>query len=200
MKLPAVKLPAVKLAPRYQLLVGITGGLVLAVWAIRFLYLPLLGRIAEHRVRLRDLAVKIEDARVLTAQLPQQQAALQQAGATFQSAYGRVGDGQSVARILESLSLQAKGYQLGLTAAQPRTADDQSVPIIMGPELALREVPLTLQLKGRYQQMGEFLGWISDGPFVASVRRVSIRKPQADSVQLEADLVIAAYLAERPSQ
>ena len=195
-----MKPPAIKLSPRSQLLLGVTGGLVLMVWAVRFLYLPLLGGLADRRTRLRDLAVKIEDARVLTAQLSQQQAALQQAMAAFQSAHGRVGEGQSVARILESLSLQAKGYQVELAAAQPRTADDQTPPIVMGPELALRDVPLTLQLKGRYQSMGEFLGWISDGPFVASVKKVFIRKPQADSAQLEADVVLAAYLAERPAK
>ena len=195
-----MKLPAVKLTPRYRQLLGITGGLVLTVWAVRFLYLPVLGGIADRRTRLRDLAVKIEDARILTAQLPQQQTALQQATVMFQSAHGRVGEGQSVARILEQLSLQAKAYQLELAAAQPRTADHQAPAIVMGPELALREVPLTLQLKGRYQSMGEFLGWIADGPFVASVRKVSIRKLQADSTQLEADVVLAAYLAERPAK
>ena len=194
-----MKLPAIKLPPRAAVLLGITGGLVFAVWAVRFLYLPLLGRLAERRGSLKDLAVKIEDARVLAGQLPQQQAALQQATVIFQSAHGRIGEGQSVARILEALSLRAKGYQLELTAMQPRAAEDQAAPIVMGPELTLRDVPLTLHLKGRYQSIGEFLGGISHGPFVASVRKVFIRKPQADSTLLEADVVLAAYLEERPS-
>ena len=195
-----MKLPTIKLSPRAQLLLGVTGGLVLAVWVIRFLYLPLLGGLADRRTRLRDLAVKIEDARILTVRLPQQQAALQQAMTAFRLANARVGEGQSVAHILEQLGLQAKSYQLELAAAQPRTADDQIPPITMGPEFALREVPLTLQLKGRYQPVGEFLGWIAAGPFVASVKKVSIRKLQADSTQLEADVVVAAYLAERPAK
>ena len=195
-----MKLPGVKLSPRYKLLLGVTGGLVLSVWAVRFLYLPVLARIAERRALLQDLSVKIEDARVLTEQLSQQQTALDQAKTQFQAMYGRVGNGQSVARILEDLSLQAKGDRLELTAVQPRTADDQNPPLVIGPELALREVPLTIQLKGRYQQMGEFLSRLSDGPFVASVRKLSMRKPQADSAQLEADLSLAAYLAERPTK
>ena len=195
-----MKVPAVKLTPRAQLLLGVTGGLVLTMWAIRFLYLPLLGGIAGRRARLNDLAVKIEDARVLTAQLPQQQAALQQAMAAFQSVHGRVGESQSVARILEQLGLQATSYQMELAATQPRAADDHTPPIVMGPELVLREVPLTLQLKGRYQSVGEFLGWIADGPFVASVKKVFIHKPQAESTQLEADVILATYLAERPAK
>lgn len=193
-------LPKIRLEARSKLFLGVTGGLLALVWIVRFLYLPVLSRLGAARAALRDLTVKIGDAQGLTQQLPAQRAALEQARGAYKAMYGRVGDGQSVARILEELSEEAKGQRLELVAVQPRSSEEEQGVLVVGPDLALREVALTLQLKGRYQQMGEFLSRFPEAPFLASVRTLRMRKPQADSAQLEAELDLVVYLVDRPAK
>jgi Tfp pilus assembly protein PilO len=192
------KLPKGQLGPRYRALAGLTGALVALVLAARFLYVPALARLSRQRAALQDLTVKIADAHVLTEQLPQQQAALEEAQQRHRAMFGRVGEGQSVARILEQLSALAKSQRVELAAVQPR-ADEEPRLIAMRPGLAMREIPLRLQLKGRYQQIGEFLGRFPTAPFMASVKQLAMRKPEAETAQLEADVLIGIYVAEQAS-
>ena len=196
MNLP--KMP--QLEGRSKLLLGVTGGLLVLVWVVRFLYLPVFANIGEQRAKLQDLNVKIADAQVLTQQFPAQQAALAQAREAYKALFARVGDGQSVARILEELSQEAKTHRLELSTVQPRSNEEDQGVLTVGPDLALREVPLTLQLKGRYQQVGEFLGRFPNAPFIASVRKFRMTKPQAESAQLEASLDLVMYLVERSAK
>lgn len=191
-----MRLPKVQLEPRQQLLLGGTAALVALVLMV-FVYLPVVARIGERRVRLTDLRVKTADAHLLAARLPEEERALAETQARSRAFERRVVEGQSVARILETLGQQAKDRRLELIAVQPRE-EDQNEPrtLTLGPELTFQEVPLRLQLTGRYRQIGEFLGGLSHAPFMSSVRELRMRKPEVDSATLQADLLLVVYLAE----
>ena len=185
------------LESRQRLLLGLTGAFLVLVLSARFVYLPLISWIGERRGVLENLRVKIADAHVLAEQLPGQEKALQLARERYGALVeGRIGKGQSVAHILEKLSQRANGHQLELVAVQPRTDQTEPHRVTLGPETRLRIVPLTLQLTGRYRQVGEFLEELVHAPMVTSVQSLKLTKPQADSAKLQADLVLAVYLAE----
>ena len=187
----------IRLEFRQQVFLGLTGALLVVILSLRFIYLPVLARINERRALLTDLRVKIADAQVLAGQLPGQEQALQLAREHYGDALESwIGKEQSVARILERLSAQAKDHRLELVAIQPRAEDHEPRVVILGPEVTLREVPLTLQLTGRYRQLGEFLGDLPTAPFLASIRELKMTKPQADRAELRTDLVLAVYLSE----
>lgn len=188
--------PRLKLEARQKLLLGISAACVAMILLVRFLYVPIVAKIGEHRAGLTDLRVKSADARLLSERLPQEERALTQVREQYHALETRVGHGQSVARILETLSQQAKDHRLELALVQPREEDDEQRVTPLGPHLSLREVPLTLQLTGRYRQVGEFLGKLPDVPFIGSVQELKVTKPDATSAQLRADLVLAVYLAE----
>ena len=194
-----MKRPAIHLETRQKLLLGGTGALVALVLAARFLYLPVVARIGERRVALTDLRVKTADAHLLAARLADEERTLTEAQAQHRALERRAGGGQSVARILETLSQQAKDHRLELVAVQPREEDESETrTLTLGPELTLQEIPLRLQLTGRYRQIGEFLGGLIHTPFISSVRELRMRKPEAGSATLQADLVLAVYLAKEP--
>jgi len=155
------------------------------------------ARIGERRASLADLRIKTADTHLLAARLPDQERSLADAQVQYRSLERRAGGSQSVARILETLGQQAKDHRLELVAVQPRE-EEESEPLILalGPEFTLQEIPLRLQLTGRYRQIGEFLGGLIHTPFISSVRELRMRKPEADSATLQADLVLAVYLAK----
>ena len=192
------RIPTLQLEAKLQWLLGLSVGLVVLVAAVRWLYLPAVAHLREQRAVLNDLRVKIADARVLAEQLSQQQAALTAAREDYQALRGRVGDRQSVARVLEALGQQAGRHHLELATVQPPRADgEEPLLVTIGSELTLRAVPLRVQLKGRYQEIGEFLGEFPGAPFLATVNSLSITKPHADALQLEAELTLGVYLMER---
>lgn len=186
---------------RYQqALGGITAALLIFLLLVRFIYLPVVARIGDRRTRLKDLQSKIADARGLTEQLPSQEAALQQVKTRYETLVNRIGKGQAVvARALETLSVRAKDHRLELVAVQPRESDGGQRTITLGQELTLREVSLTLQLTGRYRQVGEFLGGLADDPLLASVRTLGMAKAHTVGTTLRADVGLAVYLTEHPS-
>ena len=187
----------IRLAWRHQVLLGATGALLLAVLCVRFVYLPVWARINERRARLQDLTVKVADAQVLIAQRPAQAATLDEARTRYRELEARFGEGPSVATILETLGAQAKEHKLELVAIQPRSETKGQRVVVFGPELKVREVPLTLQLTGRYQHVGEFLGALPRCPFFTLVRALTLAKPDTDVGQLTANLELAVYLVER---
>ena len=191
--------PQITLGTPYRLALGCTAGLLAAVCAARYLYVPALGRIAGQRAELSDLKVKVADAEVLAEALPRHEAAVRAAEARYQDVDGRVGAGQSVARVLDGLGRWAKDHRIEVVAVQPGGAQSAEPPLLVaaGPGLVLQEVPLGLRLKGRYRQLGEFLGKLPAAPFLGTVRGLTIRQPASDSAQLEADVTLALYLKHR---
>ena len=194
-----IAFPNIALRTPYKLALGGAAALVVLVWAVRYLYLPVVARIVEQRVALNDLTVKVADAKVLAEAMPGQEAALHEAQTRYRALESRVSEGQSVARILDGLGKWAKEHRLEVVAVQPRSAEPSEPPLLVtaGRELTLRAIPLTLRLKGRYRQLGEFLGKLSAAPFVGTVRKLTVHQPSSESAQLEADVVLAVYLKDR---
>ena len=191
----ALRLPALRLQAPYRIALISTGALLLSVWLVRYLYLPAIARIGEQRAELHALSVKVADAAVLAAALPEHQAALEQAEARYQALERRVA-GQSHARVLEELGRWAKSHQLEVIAVQPHPETGASDVLQAGPMLRMRELPLTLKLRGRYRQLGEFLAKLPEAPFVGTVRQLNVRQP-GEGAQLDIDMVLAVYLSDR---
>ena len=141
--------------------------------------------------------MKIADAQVLIEQLPTQEKALQLTRERYGTLENRIGAGQSVARILEMLSQQAKERRLELVAVQPRAQKSEQHMLSLGPEMTLRETPLSIQLTGRYRSLGEFLGALTHASFVASVQKVTVTKSETTSEQLRAEVLLTMYLSEQ---
>ena len=189
-----MKRQALQLDTRQKLLLGGTAALVALVLLVRFVYLPVVARIGERRASLTDLRVKTADAHLLASRLSDEERALTEAQAQHRALERRVGEGQSMARILETLGQQAKDRRLELVAVQPKEGESEPLTLRLGSALTLHEVPLRLQLTGRYRQIGEFLGELIHTPFISSIKELKTRKPEADSATLQADLVLAVYL------
>ena len=185
----------IRLAMRQKILLGGTAACLLLILAARVVYLPLLGAIGERRATLQDLRVKISDAGVLTAELPEQEVTLQETQGRYDTLQGWIQSGDSMARILEAVSLRAKDHRLELVAVQPPAGEEVST-LSLGFGLTLREVPLHLTLSGRYWNIGEFLGRLAEAPFITSVRSLKMTESAAGSGTLTADLVLAVHLAQ----
>ncbi len=185
-------LPRVSLEGRQGWLLGVAGAAIGVAVCIRFLYLPVIAGIGERRATLTELRVKLADAQTVAAQLPSQEQVLQETQERFRVLERRLGDGQTVSTILESLSALAKEHHIEVVAVQPEETVAHEVPL--SPTVTLREVPLTLQLTGRYRNVGEFLGMLPSAPFVASVRALKISKLPPAGATLRAELALAVYL------
>ena len=190
-----MKTPRLQLTPAHTLLLTATGACTMAVLVMRFLYIPLWGRVQERWTSLATLRVKMADARLSMERLPAEEAALTQAQERRQLLERRIGQEQSIARILEALGRQAKTHHLELVTMQPRADAHEEASVSLGPEIILRDMPLTVELTGRYRQLGEFLGELPSAPYVAAVKRMRITRPDLESPKLKADLVLAVYLA-----
>ena len=195
-----VKRQEIKLETRHKVMLGATGAAVALVLMARFLYLPVMATVGARRATLTDLRVKTADAHVLAGELADQEQALAQARARHRAHQRRIGHDQSVGRILESLGQLAQAHRLTLVAIQEREEKLEELealePIALGPELTLAGVPLTVQLKGRYRELGAFLGELIDAPFVSTVQELTIARTAKVGTTLEANLVLAVYLAE----
>ena len=163
----------------------------------RFIYQPMLGSLHEQRAIVRDLRVKIADARGLADRLSMQEALLQQERERYRTLVGRIDKSQSVARVIEVLRTQAKDRQVQLSAVQPHAEPDALRTFAFGSETTLRETLLTLQVSGRYRRIAEFLGALLDQPFLVHVRAVRLVRPATKGQDLHAELSLAVYLPER---
>ena len=164
---------------------------------VRFVYQPMLGTLHEQRTIVRDLQVKIADARGLADRMPMQEALLQQERERYRTLVGRIDKSQSVARVIEVLRTQAKDRQVQLSAVQPHAEPDALRAFAFGSETTLRETLLTLQVSGRYRRIAEFLGALLDQPFLVHVRAVRLATSAAKGKDLHAELSLAVYLPER---
>ena len=171
--------------------------LILLILLLVGLDLRLIAQIGQRRDALKALRAKVAEARLRSAQLPIEEVALARAQERYHDVALRLEGGGSMARILELLHQQAKAHRVELVAVQPRTQERQARPVILGPDVTLREVPLTLNVSGRYRHIGEFLGELASAPYLASVRTLHLAKSEGEGLRLSADLVLAVYLADR---
>lgn len=192
-------MPPIKLSTPQKVALRLVGSVVVIAGLVRFFYYPVLARMMQQRAKIQELRIKTAEARTLAAQRPAQEAEFQRVQERYRALEQHIGTGQSIARILEALSDDAKRHRLALTAVQPRMESRGPRLLRLGPETVLREVPLSLQLTGRYRQIAEFLGGLNEAPFVGVVRTVTMTKAQSEGLSLKADVELAVYLEERPS-
>ena len=189
----------IQLAGRQKLLLGFAAGGLGLVLLIRFVDVPLIAGIRERRATLKALQVKSADAQALVVELPTQEQALERTREQFDVLERRVKTEESMARVLETLSQQAKDHRLELVAVQGRAQEGEQRVVSLSPELTLHEAPLTIQLTGRYRALGEFLAALAQMPFLASVQTLKVTRLEATGVQLHAEVVLAVYLGEQRS-
>ncbi|GEM_PF-6907075 len=163
-----------------------------AALAAVLVYPPLWRGIANSRQRLADLHSNITEAQGFTAEESARARRLERAKQQLAPLARRVGHGQSMARVLETLNARAQAHQLQVVAVQPRAVAAHTA----AGRLALREVPLELRVSGQYRQIGEFLGALTEAPFLADVREVSLSSP-GDAETLEARIAIVVYMEEQ---
>ena len=171
--------------------------LVASALALRFMCMPLLGRITTLRARLQEVGAQIADDTTLAGQAAAHEAVLAQAQREYQALAKRLGAEASLARVLETFKLQAQDHRIELMAAQPRAAEAKPRVVALGEDMTLREVPLTLQLTGRYRHIGEFLALLADEPFAVAVRSLKIAKTDGSRTQLRAELLLTVYLTDK---
>ncbi|MDP3768370.1 MAG: type 4a pilus biogenesis protein PilO [Dehalococcoidia bacterium] len=157
---------------------------------------PLLWRgLAHQHGQLSALQAQIAEAQRATAEQPDRARRLEEAKQRLTPLTRRVGQGQSMARVLETLNARAQAHRLQIVAVQPRAAAASAARAAAG-SLTLREAPLELQVSGRYRQIGEFLGSLAEAPFLAAVRTVTLSSPQ-ESPLLEGRISLVVYLEEQ---
>ena len=189
-------LPKRSLSGRQKLLLGAAGAVVGLAVIVRGLLPPLMGRIASQRAALRELRANVEVASSLVRDMPSAQESMERTQERYRMVEERLGPGQSLARVLEALSQQAKRHRLELVAVQAPN-DERTLPRIpLDPETRLREVPLDLTITGRYRPIGEFLGGLVQAPFLSSVRSLRLTKSETGGQELHAKLVLGVYLAD----
>lgn len=186
----------VQLEPRHRVALGVTGLLVLCVGLIRFVYLPVIGQIRQHRVAVHDLTVKLADASGLADRLPEQEAALKRVSQQVDTINSRIGNSQALARVLDDLRAKTEDLHLELQATQPAQEPDVARGLSLGTDLELREVPLIVTLIGRSRNLGEFLGMFHDAPFLAEIRQLSVKTSPERHPQLEATVNMVIYLTK----
>ena len=179
---------------------SITGLLMVLVLLVRWVYLPVIGQIRERRVAVQDLRVKIADAKELLPKLPAQEAAFQQAKQRFETLQIRLGNAQALANILDTLRTQAERLHLEFSATQLPYEEEAQGVIRLGAGLALREVPVTLTLIGRYRNLGELLGSLAEAPVVGAIDTLSVGSKPEFQPRLEANVSLKMWLAGNPSQ
>ena len=189
----------IRLDARSKRLFGIAGCAVGLALVVRVLYVPIIGLIRSQHVALQDLRRKVADAHLLIDQLPKQEAEFAKAQSRSQELQMWRSSRESLARIMEALDGEAKHRRLECSIVQPRVDESEPRLLSLGTDKTLREVPLHVTLSGRYSQIGEFLGALANMPFLASVKTVTVTKSEAGSSRLQADLILAVYLAQAPS-
>ena len=173
--------------------VAVTMAALLLIAAVRWGYLPLLSQIAQRRSAIHTLRVRLSDSEQLIGRLAEREAALERAKAASAAMEQRIGAGQPLARVLEAIGVRAKERHVELTSVQPGKIGRW---LQIDPVASFREVPVTMELTGRYRMLGEFLGDLTGMPALASVRSIRImRSPEAGGA-LRAELVLSVYLAE----
>lgn len=192
MRFPALPL---KLTPQQRLAVAAAASGAVVVALVALLYIPLWGYVRQQWHELRLLRVKIEDAKLFSQQMAQEEAALIQAKQRYDAFNRRLGQGQSLARVLELLGQQAKALHLEFAAVQSRADEEANQAQRLTPELTVREIPLTVQLTGRFRQLGDFLGQLPQAPYMATIKSLRIIRPMSDSPKIQADIVLSVYLS-----
>ena len=165
-----------------------------AVLLASFIYVPLCASLNRQRADLKALHVQVANARVMATQLAAEELALAETQQRRQTLQRRIGSGQSVARVLETLSQQAKMHRLELVATQPRADESKARNVSLGSGIVLTEIPLTIQLTGRYRNLGEFLAEVPQAPYAASIKSLTLVRPAIESPKVQADLILAIYL------
>lgn len=152
--------------------------------------------ISARWAQLTQVNQQLAQAHTIIDSLPTHQAALADQQAHYEQLLDRVGLRQSLAQALQHLSRRAEGVNLPLTVVQPQ-AEEELSRWSVGHELTVREIPLTLELTGRFRQVGAFLEALTDAPLLYSLRKLTMARSDAGASTITAHVALSVYLAQR---
>ena len=187
----------VSITPQQHVWIELGVLLVASFLCVRLFCLPLLGRLATVRMHLREVEAHLAEGTALIGQRATHETTLARAQQQYATATQRLGADTSLARVLETFKAQAQNHRLEFTATQPRAAEAAPRLVTMGEGLTLREVPLTLQLTGRYRHIGDFLAGLTEEPFAVAVRSLKMARPETSRTQVRAELLLMVYLTDK---
>ncbi len=161
-----------------------------------FIARPMVLRIQHQRAVLAELRAQHAMAQALVDEQDRYDTALQERQAQYQTLQQRWRTVTSMAGVIETLTALAKSAHVELLAAESHRGTAPPAVIQVGPDLVVREVPLTLEVSGRYRQLGDFLGRLHGAPCVTSLRGMGLARQSSGPARVKMQLLVLVYLAE----
>jgi Tfp pilus assembly protein PilO len=172
--------------------IGLASALAVCVLlaAARMVYVPLWGNAAQNRAAAFDLQVKLSDAQSVTPLILEQERRLELSRLRVQELQSELGSGQNLARTLEQLDDCAVKAGVLMSLSQ-----DAALPAPVDEVLSMQQVTVTVQVSGRYPQLGQFFNQLAQAPFVSRVRSLSVTRHEPSSSQLAATILLELLLS-----
>jgi type IV pilus assembly protein PilO len=177
---------------RKALLWFVLSALILGIYYF-FVLLPQLDRLQSLESEFDQLGQKLRESQAIAANLPRVQKEVELLDQKLAEALTKLPNSEEIPALLQTVSDLGKDAGLEFLLFKPGGAT---------PKDFYAEVPLELQIKGRYHDMGLFFNKIGRLPRIVTIRDLDLGKPTPGpgGVELTANCKAVTFKFLDPSQ
>ena len=147
-----------------------------------FIFSPKSKEITILNSSISSLERELENVKVKAAKIEEQQALMKEMELKFKEAAVVIPDNKEIPSLLTNISSQGTGAGLDILSF---------VPGAESPKEFYAEIPVSLQVKGTYHNLGYFLDTVSKLPRIVNVADISMGSP----AMVEGEMLLSARLS-----
>ena len=175
---------------RRQMYVALVVGVIIALFSYRFLYSPAASSILRT---FRETKIKIKDIDMGSRMLSSRDILLKQSAqltADFENYQKRVSTDVSPSKMLEEITHIAEDVKVNFVGVEPLPVIKNEIVGVMG---YYTQVPIKINLKCGYHELGKFIARIEGSARLMQVGEVNIRDDPKDIWHHNVNMVVNAF-------
>ena len=182
-----------KIEQREKVIIGTVIIIVVAIGLYRLLFIPRIRKVGDIRKEIEILSIKAKDARGLEEKIP----GLKEEVLPKQKEFSLFKEGLiekiEISQAISKLSQAGERYELKFLSIKPKDIREAEM-VCIGKDLSCCKLLITMDIEGRYNNLGKYLAELENLSLMARVEHLEIHGKSDVLPNIKAVLILALYI------
>ena len=182
-----------KIEQREKVIIGVVILILISIGVYRLLFIPRVRKIGNVRKEIEILSIKARDARSLEKEIPDLEKEVISGRKEFSLFKEGVIEKMAISQAISKLSQAGERYELKFLSIKPRDIREAEF-VCIGPGISCCKLLITMDIEGRYNNLGKYLAELENLSLMARVEHLEIHGKSDVLPNIKAVLILALYV------
>lgn len=182
-----------KIEQREKIIIGGVILIFISIGVYRLLFIPRVRKVGNVRKEIEILSIKAKDAGGLEEKIPDLEKEVRAGRKEFSLFKEGLIEKIEISQAISKLSQGGERYELKFLSIKPRDIREAEI-VCIGPGISCCKLLITMDIEGRYNNLGRYLEELENLPLITRVEHLEIHGKSDVLPNIKAVLILALYV------